>query len=54
MKFKELFGSFTRHRIENRTSGTRCESTGSTRSENWINRDGEPVADGSQAVGDTL
>ncbi|KAM0028294.1 hypothetical protein Hdeb2414_s0019g00550021 [Helianthus debilis subsp. tardiflorus] len=28
MKFKELFRSFTSHRVENRTTGTRCGSTG--------------------------
>ncbi|MFS7985837.1 hypothetical protein Hanom_Chr11g01003321 [Helianthus anomalus] len=29
MKFKELFGSFTGHRDEKRTTGTRSGSTGS-------------------------
>ncbi|XP_035843410.1 probable serine/threonine-protein kinase clkA [Helianthus annuus] len=46
MKFKELFGSFTNHRVENRSTGTRYGSTGSARSEKWEvgNRDrGNPV-----------
>ncbi|MFS7947403.1 hypothetical protein Hanom_Chr06g00547881 [Helianthus anomalus] len=54
MEFKELFESFTSHRVENRSTGTRYGSAGSARSEIWRNGDGEPVADGSQAVGDTL
>ncbi|KAJ0536649.1 hypothetical protein HanIR_Chr09g0443971 [Helianthus annuus] len=33
MKFKELFGSFTGHRVENRSTGMRYGSTGSARSE---------------------
>ncbi|MFS7950690.1 hypothetical protein Hanom_Chr07g00586161 [Helianthus anomalus] len=45
MEFKELFGSFTGHRDENRTTGTRYGSTGSARSENWRRRVGEVVAD---------
>ncbi|MFS7995860.1 hypothetical protein Hanom_Chr12g01123021 [Helianthus anomalus] len=32
MEFKELFGSFTGHRVENRSTGMRYGSTGSTRS----------------------
>ncbi|KAJ0484958.1 hypothetical protein HanRHA438_Chr14g0644101 [Helianthus annuus] len=54
MEFKELFGSFTSHRIENWSSRTRYESTGSARSENWRNDDREAVADGSRAVPDGL
>ncbi|KAJ0822955.1 hypothetical protein HanPSC8_Chr16g0738091 [Helianthus annuus] len=33
MKFKELFGSFTSHRVGNWSIGTRYRSTGSARSE---------------------
>ncbi|KAJ0805622.1 hypothetical protein HanPI659440_Chr02g0080341 [Helianthus annuus] len=31
MEFKELFGSFTSHRVENRSTRTRYGSTGSAR-----------------------
>ncbi|KAM0054908.1 putative GAG-pre-integrase domain-containing protein [Helianthus debilis subsp. tardiflorus] len=34
MEFKELFGSFTGHRVENRSTGMRYGSTGSAKSEN--------------------
>ncbi|KAJ0489489.1 hypothetical protein HanHA300_Chr12g0444691 [Helianthus annuus] len=35
MKFKELFGSFTGHRIEKRNIGTHYGSNGSETSGNW-------------------
>ncbi|KAF5822109.1 hypothetical protein HanXRQr2_Chr01g0022671 [Helianthus annuus] len=54
MKFKELFESFTGHRIENRSTGMRHGSTGSIGSEKQKSRKREPVADGVQAVGDAL
>ncbi|MFS7961794.1 hypothetical protein Hanom_Chr08g00719241 [Helianthus anomalus] len=54
MKFKELFGSFTSYRVENRSPGTRYGSTRSAGSKIWRNGDGELVTDGSQAVGDAL
>ncbi|KAJ0611328.1 hypothetical protein HanHA300_Chr01g0014001 [Helianthus annuus] len=34
MEFKELFGSFTGHRVENRSTRTRYGSTGSARRRN--------------------
>ncbi|KAJ0469999.1 hypothetical protein HanIR_Chr14g0713961 [Helianthus annuus] len=34
MEFKELFGSFTGHRVGNRSTGMRYGSTGSAKSEN--------------------
>ncbi|MFS8018045.1 hypothetical protein Hanom_Chr15g01387521 [Helianthus anomalus] len=46
MEFKELFGSFTSHRVKNRSSGTRYGSTGSARSEDWKNGVGQAVGDG--------
>ncbi|KAJ0856749.1 hypothetical protein HanRHA438_Chr13g0582011 [Helianthus annuus] len=54
MKFKELFGSFTSYRVENRTTGTCYGSTGSARSKNWRIEDIEAVADGLEAVPDGL
>ncbi|MFS7902104.1 hypothetical protein Hanom_Chr01g00007311 [Helianthus anomalus] len=54
MKFKELFGSFTGQRVENRSTGTRHGSTGKVRSGKWGIHKREPVADGVQAVGDAL
>ncbi|KAJ0937823.1 hypothetical protein HanRHA438_Chr03g0146241 [Helianthus annuus] len=35
MEFKELFGSFTGHRVENRSTGMRYGSTGGARSQKW-------------------
>ncbi|MFS7906683.1 hypothetical protein Hanom_Chr01g00062131 [Helianthus anomalus] len=54
MEFKELFGSFTSHRVENRSSGMRYGSTGSIRRERQRSHNGEHVADGAQAVGDAF
>ncbi|MFS7998984.1 hypothetical protein Hanom_Chr12g01160531 [Helianthus anomalus] len=54
MEFKELFGSFTSHRVENWSIGTRYGSTGSARSENWRNGVREAVADRYRAVQDGL
>ncbi|MFS7978467.1 hypothetical protein Hanom_Chr10g00915821 [Helianthus anomalus] len=54
MKFKELFGSFTGHRVKNRSTGMRYRSTGSARNKNGRNEDPEAVADGSRAVPDGL
>ncbi|KAJ0855864.1 hypothetical protein HanRHA438_Chr14g0678021 [Helianthus annuus] len=54
MEFKELFGSFTGHRVENRSTGMRYESTGSARSEKWKIGFLGAVGDGVQAVGDAL
>ncbi|MFS7977622.1 hypothetical protein Hanom_Chr10g00906181 [Helianthus anomalus] len=54
MKFKELFGSFTSHRGENRSTGTRYGSTGSAKSEKWEIGGQEAIADGSRAVPDEL
>ncbi|MFS7969922.1 hypothetical protein Hanom_Chr09g00814931 [Helianthus anomalus] len=52
MEFKELFGSFTSHRVENRTTGTCYRSTGSARGEIWRIGVQEAVADESRAVPD--
>ena len=54
MEFKELFGSFTGHRVENRSTGTRYGSTGSARSEKCEVGAQEAVADGLEAVPDGL
>ncbi|KAM0018262.1 hypothetical protein Hdeb2414_s0027g00697121 [Helianthus debilis subsp. tardiflorus] len=54
MKFKELFGSFTDHRVENRSTRMRHGSTGRVESEKWRIHKREPVADGVQTVGDAL
>ncbi|MFS8009681.1 hypothetical protein Hanom_Chr14g01287831 [Helianthus anomalus] len=54
MKFKELFGSFTSHRVENRSTGTRYGLTGSARSEKWEIGIEEAVTDGLEAVPDGL
>ncbi|KAJ0565431.1 hypothetical protein HanIR_Chr06g0262541 [Helianthus annuus] len=52
MEFKEFFGSFTGHRVENRSTGMRYGSTGSSRSENWRNGVGKAVGDGGIPVPD--
>ncbi|MFS7891950.1 hypothetical protein Hanom_Chr00s000446g01644061 [Helianthus anomalus] len=54
IKVKELFGSFTSHRVENRSTGMRYGSTGSARSEKMRIEFQEAVADGSRAVPDGL
>ncbi|MFS8007093.1 hypothetical protein Hanom_Chr14g01256921 [Helianthus anomalus] len=54
MEFKELFGSFTGHRVENRSTGMRYGSTESARSEKMRIEFQEAVADGSRAVPDGL
>ncbi|KAL9993298.1 hypothetical protein Hdeb2414_s1049g00976491 [Helianthus debilis subsp. tardiflorus] len=54
MKFKELFGNFTDHRIENRSTRTHHGSTGRVGSEKRRIHKGEPVGDGVQAVGDAF
>ncbi|MFS8012896.1 hypothetical protein Hanom_Chr14g01326391 [Helianthus anomalus] len=54
MEFKELFGSFTSHRVKNRSTGTRYGSTRSARSGNWRSGVQEAVADGYRAVRDEL
>ncbi|KAJ0946667.1 hypothetical protein HanRHA438_Chr01g0006491 [Helianthus annuus] len=54
MEFKELFGSFTGHRVENRSTGTRYASTESARSEKWEVGTEEVVADALEAVPDGL
>ncbi|KAJ0492854.1 hypothetical protein HanIR_Chr12g0579461 [Helianthus annuus] len=52
VEFKELFGSFTGHRVENRSTGMRCGSIGSARNEKWEFGFWGAVGDGVQAVGD--
>ncbi|KAJ0691708.1 hypothetical protein HanPI659440_Chr15g0577921 [Helianthus annuus] len=54
MKFKELFGSFTGHRIENRSTGMRYGSTGSVGAKKQEACKQEPVADGLGPVGDAF
>ncbi|MFS8009814.1 hypothetical protein Hanom_Chr14g01289771 [Helianthus anomalus] len=46
MKFKELFGSFTDHRVENRSTGMRYGSTGSVGAKNrkFANKSPSPTA----------
>ncbi|MFS8025457.1 hypothetical protein Hanom_Chr16g01475131 [Helianthus anomalus] len=46
MKFKELFRSFTSHRVENRSTGTNYGSIGSARGEKWKMGVQEAVGDG--------
>ncbi|KAM0025884.1 hypothetical protein Hdeb2414_s0021g00579911 [Helianthus debilis subsp. tardiflorus] len=57
MEFKELFGSFTGLRVENRSTGMRYGSIGSARSVKWksgflgaVGDGGIPVPDGSQKI----
>ncbi|KAF5802019.1 hypothetical protein HanRHA438_Chr06g0264181 [Helianthus annuus] len=54
MKFKELFGSFAGHRIENRSTGMRYGSTGSDGAKKQESCKQEPVADGQEPVGDAF
>ncbi|KAM0040944.1 hypothetical protein Hdeb2414_s0011g00360381 [Helianthus debilis subsp. tardiflorus] len=54
MEFKELFGSFMGHWVENWSIETRFGSTGSVGSEKTKDRKREPVADGLGPVGDAL
>ncbi|MFS7926512.1 hypothetical protein Hanom_Chr04g00297911 [Helianthus anomalus] len=54
MEFKELFGSFTSHRVENRSTGTRYGSNRSARREKWEVGVEEAVADGLEVVSDGL
>ncbi|MFS7901918.1 hypothetical protein Hanom_Chr01g00005191 [Helianthus anomalus] len=54
MKFKELFESFTSHRVKNRSTGMRYGPTGSARSEIWRIGVQEVVADRPRVVPDGL
>ncbi|MFS7959970.1 hypothetical protein Hanom_Chr08g00697381 [Helianthus anomalus] len=53
-KFKEPFGSFAGHRVENRSTRMRYGSIGSVGSKKQESRKREPVADGLGPVGDAF
>ena len=52
MEFKELFRSFTGHRVENRSTGMRYGSIESARSEKWRTEFLEAIGDGGRPVPD--